>query len=115
MTAQTTNRLAWIIVILLLVLVLFQYCQNQRLRTAAVNTEIKAETAKLYANKAVIDTNTVKATNANEDLRKSGNEAVNKKNETLTKAKDERLKNNMPRDTAYDNQWRVVFGTEPTH
>jgi len=85
MTTQTTNRIAWAFVALLAIAVFFQYCQNQRLRTAAVNTKIKAETAKLNANKAVIDTNAVKANNANADLRKSGNEAVNKKNELITK------------------------------
>jgi len=85
MTTQTTNRIAWAFVALLAIAVLFQYCQNQRLRTASINTEIKAETAKLNANKAKSDTNTVKATNANADLRKSGNEAVNKKNELITK------------------------------
>jgi len=85
MTTQTTNRISWIVVIILAVGFVIQSWRLRTEQNSNAQLEIKAETAELNANKAVIDTNTVKANNANADLRKSGNEAVNKKNELITK------------------------------
>jgi len=82
---STREKIFAIVAAIGLILFAVYYFKYKNADSKNVATEIKAETAKLNANKAAIDTNTVKANNANADLRKAGNEAVNKKNELITK------------------------------